>query len=68
MFYVVSLAACTRKNSQVATNLLKNYVRTACSKLLEQVWNTPLTTCNKLNGSVRDLLQHTFKKTYAVMT
>jgi hypothetical protein len=28
-------------------------VRTACSQLLEQVWNKLLTTCNKLDGIIR---------------
>ena len=55
----------TRKNAQVETNLQRNYsnksvpklfascVRTACSKLLKQSWNKLLTTCNKLDGTIR---------------
>ena len=33
--------------------LLKSCVRTACSKLLKQVWNKLLTTWNKLDGTIR---------------
>ena len=37
----------------VHTLLLSSCVRTACSQLLEQVWNKMLTTCNKLDGIIR---------------
>ena len=55
----------TRKNAQVAIQVCKQVVyksvhklstscvRTACSQLLEQVWNKLLTTCNKLDGIIR---------------
>jgi hypothetical protein len=50
----------TRKNAQVVTGLQTSCyksvhklstscVRTACSQLLEQVWNKLLATCNKLD-------------------
>ena len=37
-------------NKSVHTDKLS---RTACSNLLKQVFNEPLTTCNKLDGIVR---------------
>ena len=49
----------TSCNAQVVTHklsvhkLLTSFVRTACSKLLEEVWNKLLTTYNKLNGTIR---------------
>ena len=33
--------------------LLTSCVRNACLKLLEQVWNKLLTTCNKLDWTIR---------------
>ena len=38
---------------QVVTKLSTSCLRTACSQLLEQVWNKLLTTCNKLDGIIR---------------
>jgi hypothetical protein len=41
--------------------------RTACSQLLEQVWNKLLTTCNKLGGIISDLSQGCSNKSDTVM-
>ena len=55
----------TRKNAQLVVTDLQtscykavhklstSCVHTACSQLLEQVWNKLLTTCNKLDGIIR---------------
>ena len=53
----------TRKNAQLATSLqtscnkFVNKLSTSClrtaPKLLQQVWNKQLTTCNKLVGIIR---------------
>jgi hypothetical protein len=54
----------TRTNAQVVTSLQTSCyksvhklstscVSTACSQLLEQVWNKLLTTCNKLDGIIK---------------
>jgi hypothetical protein len=67
----------TRKNAQVVTSLQTSCyksvhklstscVRTACSQLLEQVWNELLTTCNKLGG-ISDLSQGCSNKSDTVM-
>ena len=62
------VAAYTRKNAQVATDLQTSCNKsvhklfTSCSQdafaplvpnLLEQVWNKLLTNCNKLDGTIR---------------
>jgi hypothetical protein len=66
-FFVYSMHATTHvthKNAQVVTGLQTSCykavhklstscVRTACSQLLEQVWNKLSTTCNKLDGIIR---------------
>ena len=62
---VGSIYIYTRKNAQevvtgLQTSFYKSvhklstsYVPTACSQLLQQVWNKLLTTCSKLDGIIR---------------
>ena len=52
----------TRKHAEVVTSLLTTFLRTACSKLLDQVLNKLLTTCNKLRGNVTRLVTSLFKQ------